>query len=255
MTRFIDRSNVNGADDYAKAGVTHIYLKVTQGALDTAFVDSTFLQRRAAAHAAGAIAGGYHFAGHEDPIAEADFFLAHVGHPRVGQLRPCLDLEDGQSAAWAEAFVKHLHAELGYWPVLYGSTSFIAPMRAASAVLRACPWWRAEYGPNDGAHHALQGGDMGCSAHQYTSVARFPGISGDCDASVFLDEAAMLVPTPAAPKPAKPKIVGSEVSWVDKADKRQTKHLRHVNPHAWLALRHPRAWRRGQATVNPVRKK
>src|SRR5690349_6074996 len=118
MTVFLDRSNVNGADDYKRAGVTHLYLKVTQGAGKTAFVDDSFLNRRAQAHAAGAIVGGYHFAGHESPVAEADFFLTHVGHPRPGQLRPCLDIETGQSAQWAGEFVQRVRAVLGYWPVV-----------------------------------------------------------------------------------------------------------------------------------------
>ena len=64
MTVFLDRSNVNGADDYKQAGVTHIYLKVSEG---TTFTDRTYLERRRQALAAGAKVGGYHFAGHADP--------------------------------------------------------------------------------------------------------------------------------------------------------------------------------------------
>jgi len=194
MTKFIDRSNVNGADNYKAAGITHIYLKATEG---TSFVDSTFLSRRAEAHAAGAIAGGYHFAQNGDPVAEANHFLAVVGHPRPGQLRPCLDLETGESAQWAGEFVQRVRSVLGYWPVVYGNTSTIPALRAANAAVRACPWWRAEYGPNDGQRHPLQGGTLGCSAHQYTSVATIPCISGHTDQSVFMPggEAAMLVPS------------------------------------------------------------
>jgi GH25 family lysozyme M1 (1,4-beta-N-acetylmuramidase) len=188
MTVFLDRSNVNGADDYKQAGVTHIYLKVSEG---TTFTDRTYLERRRQALAAGAKVGGYHFAGHADPRAEADFFLSLV---KEDQLRPCLDLESGQNRAWAEQFVLRMHDKLGYWPVLYGSTSFIAPMRSASAVLRNCPWWRAEFGPNDGGRHALSGGDMGAAAHQYTSVATVPGISGATDRSELINEKQMLVP-------------------------------------------------------------
>jgi len=56
LTVFIDRSNVNGPDDYKAAPVTHLYLKVTEG---TTFVDSTYLQRRAQGKAAGAKVGVY----------------------------------------------------------------------------------------------------------------------------------------------------------------------------------------------------
>lgn len=191
MTVFIDRAGVNGTDDYQRAGVTHIYLKVSEG---TSFVDSTYLVRRNHAQAAGAVVGGYHFAGHNDPRAEAEFFLSKLMPAKPGELRPCLDLESGQSQQWAEAFVQQVRKRLGYWPVLYGSTSFIAPMRSASAILRNCPWWRAEFGPNDGGRHALSGGDMGAAAHQYTSVGSLPGISGATDRSEFIRMQEMLVP-------------------------------------------------------------
>jgi lysozyme len=191
MTVFLDRSNVNGADDYSKAPVTHLYLKVTEG---TGFVDSTYLERKHQAHTAGAVVGGYHFAGHNDPAVEADFFLSKLGDTVVGDLRPCLDLESGQTQHWAERFVLRVDEKLGYFPTLYGSTSFIAPMRAASPTLRACPWWRAEFGTNDGARHPLSGGDQGAVAHQYTSVATVPGISGHTDRSALIDEQALLVP-------------------------------------------------------------
>ena len=198
MTVFIDRSNVNGPDDYARAPVTHIYLKVTEG---TTFVDSTYAKRRHDALAAGAKVGGYHFAGHADPRAEADFFLSKLIGPNDGDLRPCLDLESGQSRQWAEQFVLRVKEKLGYLPVLYGSTSFIQPMRQASSTLRACPWWRAEFGPNDGGRHSLVGGDLGAAAHQYTSVAHVPGISGNTDQSAFIEPGQMTVPrsTPRRP--------------------------------------------------------
>lgn len=195
MTVFIDRSNVNGPDDYKAAPVTHLDLKVTEG---TTFVDSTYQQRRAQGKAAGAKVGGYHFAGHNDPRAEADFFLSHLGTPGPGDMKPCLDLESGQSQQWAEQFVLRIKDKLGYFPILYGSTSFIQPMRSSSSILKQCPWWRAEFGPNDGNRHPLAGGDLGAAAHQYTSVAHVPGISGVTDQSHILDEAALLV------KPAKP---------------------------------------------------
>lgn len=237
MTVFIDRSNVNGADDYAKAPVTHIYLKASEG---TGFTDSTYQARRQQALAAGAKVGAYHFAGHNDPTVEADFFLSRIEKPHEGDLRPCLDLESGQSRAWAERFVARVKQRLGYYPTIYGSTSFIGPMRAGSATLKRCPWWRAEYGPNDGLHHALSGGDQGAAAHQYTSVAEVPGISGPTDASVLLNEAELLVPAP-APKKARwdIKVDGRVVKtgltpfrvrvWEARHRRRFSRHHQHVH--------------------------
>ena len=158
MSILLDRSNNNSGDDYAvahKAGVTHLYAKASES---TGFTDATYKPRIAAARSAGMVVGGYHFAGHADPIAEATFFLNIVGKPPAGHLRPCLDLESGEDAAWTAAFVEHCHKTLGYWPALYGNTSTIPALRAANPSIRACPWWRAEYSVNDGKQHPLQGG-------------------------------------------------------------------------------------------------
>lgn len=194
---FIDRSNANGADDYKQAGVRHLYLKATEG---TGFVDATRANRRAQALADGIVVGDYHYADLADPTAECDWFMAHSGPEKAGQFRGCLDCERGKvvsDVAWCETWVLAFHADRGYLPVLYGPTSLIAPMRAASKILTACAWWRAEYGPNDGSLHALQGGLMGAAAHQYTSVATLPGISGHTDISRFLGSSTpMLVPAP-----------------------------------------------------------
>lgn len=208
---FIDRSNVNGSDDYTQAPVTHLYLKVTEG---TTFVDSTYTARRQQGDSAGAKIGGYHFGRAQgDPVAQADFFLSKLGRANPGDLKPCLDLEralDGttMSQAQAAAFVRRCKQKLGYSPVLYGSTSLIGPMRSRlnairhpliSRRLRACPWWRAEYGPNDGQRHPLAGGALGAAAHQYTSEAIVPGVSGRTDQSSFIAKATMIIPEPVLP--------------------------------------------------------
>jgi GH25 family lysozyme M1 (1,4-beta-N-acetylmuramidase) len=247
MTRFIDRSNVNGTDDYKKAGITHLYLKATES---SNFTDATYVARKRAGIAAGAVVGAYHFAGHADPVVEAEHFLGVIAAPKAGHLRPCLDLESGESAAWTAAFVEHLHSKLGYWPVLYGNTSTIPGLRAASASVRACPWWRAEFGPNDGQHHALSGGEMGAAAHQYTSVATFPGITGHTDASVFCSaagEAAMLVGGSVKKHWPKPDHWG--LDYTDVQGHRQ--HIKTRHPGLWQA-RHRHARDRGELTTTPV---
>lgn len=189
---------MNGPDNLKEAGVTHIYLKASEG---TSYTDPTFEGRRLNAKADGVIRGAYHFARPDQktsPFDEAKHFLNVIGKPQPGELRPALDLEmaaAGQLSTeqWAAYFVNVIHGTLGYYPVLYGSTSFIAPLRH-NAVLAKCAWWRAEYGPNDGAVHALVGGRMGAAIHQYTSEARFPGISGVTDASVLCALTGIYVP-------------------------------------------------------------
>ena len=196
--RFIDRSNVNGKDNYRTAGVGYLYLKATQG---DSFVDATMKSRMDAAKQDGVkIVGVYHFADHNDAVAECEHFLSVAPKPAPGQFRECLDVETGQSVAWVEAWVNHFKAHRGYLPVIYGSTSVIGPMRAASKIIRSCPWWRAEYGPDNGHLYPLVGGAQGATAHQYTSKAEFSGISGYTDASVFCRPAGpMLVSRPRHP--------------------------------------------------------
>jgi GH25 family lysozyme M1 (1,4-beta-N-acetylmuramidase) len=240
---FVDRSNNNGSDDYKAAPVTHAYFKATDG---TTFVDSTYTSRCKAARAAGAIVGAYHFAEQSDPATEADHFLSTIGKQQPGWFRPCLDLEGGQTAGWAEAFVKHVEARLGYLPVLYGNTSQISTVRAASVLLRSCPWWRAEYGPNDGARHTLAGGEQGAAAHQYTSAAAVRGISGHTDQSVFLQPVeAMLVP---APRKKYKRPEHYTLTYVDATGKTQAIKSKH--PGLWQA-RHPRARWRGTFSTTP----
>lgn len=195
----MDRSNTNGpadADHLGEAGVTAIYLKASEGAY---YTDTTYLARREAADKVTIRHGAYHF-GRPDtpagPFAEAKHFLGVIGKPQPGRLRPALDLERSgpDTLSWAITFVNVIHGTLGYWPVLYGSTSFIAPLLQQSAVLRNCAWWRAEYGPDDGHDHPLQGGAMGAAIHQYTSKAHLPGLPGDCDVNLVLREAGIYVP-------------------------------------------------------------
>jgi lysozyme len=213
MSIMVDRANVNGADDYRqahKAGVRWAYFKASQG---QGFTDATYHSRRKAARAAGIVTGAYMFSDNTDPVREAEHFLDVIGEQgaRIGELRPCIDIERSPNGvptlAHTIALAEHLHAKLGYWPVIYGSTSVLAPYRAASLVVRACPYWRAEYGSNDGRDHGLTGGDQGASAHQYTSVGRVAGVSGYTDLSRVIRGDVLFVPRPKPSKPKRPPAV------------------------------------------------
>lgn len=196
MSIFVDRSNNNGTDDYHLAHAGHVYVKITDGV--TGDQSAAYRARVEAARRAGAVTGAYHFGQNNDPRTECDFFINTLvlrdRKPRAGDLRPMVDVEQGQTIGWVEAFATHFRSRLGYWPTLYGNTSTIEPMRQASAILRALPWCRAEYGPDDGQRHPLQGGSLGAAIHQYTSKARFPGIAGETDADFALRPDLMVVP-------------------------------------------------------------
>lgn len=204
MSVMIDRANVNAPDNEAEArrhGVRWAYLKATEG---LGFTDATYHGRLHDCHAANIVAGAYMFTDNRSAAGEVRHFLDVIADPAPGQLRPCLDAERSSggvpSTGFVVAAVEALRRELGYWPTLYGSTSVIGPMRRASMVVRACPYWRAEYGPNDGRLHSLQGGASGAAAHQYTSVGHIAGVNGATDVSVMLRPDMLLVPHPAAPK-------------------------------------------------------
>lgn len=219
MTFMIDRANVNGADDYPvahHAGAQWAYFKATEGAH---FTDETYHSRRKAARDAGIVTGAYMFSDNTDPAVEANQFLDVIGDlgARAGDLRPCLDIERSPNGvptlAHTEALASHLRAKLGYWPTIYGSTSVLAPYRADSVVVRSCPYWRAEYGPNDGRLHSLSGGDQGAAAHQYTSVGRVSGVSGFVDLSSLLRPDQVIVPTPQTVKTTLPPVAWKWARW------------------------------------------
>lgn len=192
MGYFVDESNVNSSGgDYRAGPVKRLYLKRSEG---TTFVDQTYTERLVAARDAGALVGPYHFGGDGDPVAEATFFLGLSGtRPKPGQLRPCIDDEAGATDAWVEAFILHCRSVLGYYPTYYANTSTGAPRRQRSAVIRRCPWWRAEY---NGHPDVLIGGAMGAAAHQWTSSGSVPGLDGPRDLSVLLSPTALFVPHP-----------------------------------------------------------
>lgn len=152
--RFVDASNNQSSINVSalkKAGAGALYHKVSEG---SSFVDKYWHARRVAARAAGMPVGGYHF-GHpkNNPVKEADFFLAHYGPPpRRGELRPCLDIEvtDGRPAAhvhdWVRAFCVRVHAKLGVWPTIYASESYV---KAWGLEALPGPKWVAKYAASE----------------------------------------------------------------------------------------------------------
>jgi lysozyme len=126
----IDVSNFQGTFDWAawRGKIAFAFAKATEG---VTFTDPDFSRNWAAMKGEGLIRGAYHF-GHpaETPDAEAAFFLGVV---RAQGLRPgdllALDLEtaDGltapEVAAWADAWVRIVHAATGASVVVYTDQS------------------------------------------------------------------------------------------------------------------------------------
>lgn len=135
-----------GSIDYTaakRAGVRWLYHKATEGAT---YVDPNYTRRRTEAKAAGIPFGAYHFARAEvgDAETEARAFL-DVAKPRIGDLRPVLDLETtegltiAQRRTWAETWIKVVTAATGVKPIVY------TPYDLGAAV-QGCLIWRPRYG-------------------------------------------------------------------------------------------------------------
>jgi MYXO-CTERM domain-containing protein len=186
----IDVSHWQGTIDWAKvkaSGRTFAIVKATEG---TTFVDNKFAENWAAMKQEGLIRGVYHFFhSDDDPIEEANHFLATIGTLEPGDLPPVLDMEvsDGQSASTitdhAIAWLDHVAAATGMKPILYTGPNFVnnviknPPGLEDHAVL-----WVANWGvscPNVPAPFTSWG------FWQYSATGTVPGISGDVDLNVF----------------------------------------------------------------------
>lgn len=97
----------------------------------------------------GKLWGFYHYAGGNDAIAEADFFIDKcLGY--FGQGVPCLDWESYQNKAWGDTgwcrrFVDRVHERTGVWCLIYVQAS--ARAQAANCA-NDCGLWIAGYPDN-----------------------------------------------------------------------------------------------------------
>lgn len=136
----------------------------------------------------GVPVGGYHYAQFGDPAAQARVFIAELRRLKALDLAPVLDLEapfvPGAAARdFAITFCNEL-ASHGYRPGVYMSASWAGTMRPDRWNIPGLMIWVAAYGANDGRRRPesvtrYYAGRY--DVHQYTSVGRVPGISGDVD--------------------------------------------------------------------------
>lgn len=131
--------------------------------------------------------GLYHYAQlTPSPEAQADVLTGEIRRLGATGLPPALDLEEPHKAgAAAREFTNRFLARMrrnGFERVtLYANVSMLTGINALQIdddpnILI----WAAAYGPNDGRRHALAYRGR-VDIHQYTSVGRVPGISGDVD--------------------------------------------------------------------------
>lgn len=192
----IDVSEMQGQIDWTKVkaeGVTFAFLRVADG-LD--FVDLRFAENWARTKSANVRRGPYHFfRPSEDPVAQAELFLATVGALEPGDLPPVLDLEatDGHSPAHVSAAAKVwldvVEQRLGVRPLLYVGPYFWRDQMGAPAWGKDYELWIAHW-------------TSGCpyvptpftkwQFHQRTARGRVNGIQGEVDMNRFNGTAAAL---------------------------------------------------------------
>lgn len=186
--RGIDVSYYQGDIDWnavAADGISFAWVRVSHS---TQFFDPQFDANWAGARAAGIHTGVYqYFEPGEDPIAQADFLLDHMGPLQPGDMPPMIDVESADTVApgaYADAiraWLDRVEEVTGVPPIIYtgyyywndnvGSDEFIDH-----------PLWIANYNP-------------GCplipdywvtwAFHQYCACESIAGISGDVDGDTF----------------------------------------------------------------------
>lgn len=136
------------------AGIAAVIVKATQG---QDYVDPTFAKWVPIVLDAGLLLGVYHFGSNTaSGDRQASFFLEQV--TRIVPLRSvrlALDFEGNPKPSQtmeteqSRSFVHYVRAASLRWPLLYGSTSFLADhYPKADDPLGRCPLWPAAYGPS-----------------------------------------------------------------------------------------------------------
>ena len=187
MLNVIDLSHNNTLTDdafhqFQSVGIQAVLHKATQG---LTMDDPAFADRKARAAEIGMPFGAYHFATGDDPIAQAEHFLAVT----QGTLCRVLDWEQlGMTYTGAVAFVNAIYRASGRYPMLYSGSAFLQEQLTAQGVttsdtttLSRCPLWIARYGVAPNIPMAWAAWTL----WQYSQTGTVPGVLGNCDQDYF----------------------------------------------------------------------
>ncbi|MEH6415834.1 glycoside hydrolase family 25 protein [Pseudomonas sp. CGJS7] len=184
----IDVSHYQGTIDWTTvkaAGIAFAYAKATDG---NTYLDPMFQTNWSGMQAAGVLRGAYHFyETHDDPVTQANWFVANVGALGAGDLPPVVDIESyngdygGNSvAANLQIWLDTVETALGRRPMIYTNPSFW--QQTVGAGFSGYPLWIAEYGvsaptvPTDWSRWNLW---------QYSQSGSVDGVDGSVDLDVF----------------------------------------------------------------------
>ena len=198
-------------------------VKATQG---VSYVNPDFTRMASATLGAGKLLGIYHYGGGNDPVKEADYFLAHIpGY--IGKALLALDWEGMQNpkfgkddVRWCKAFCDRVYEKTGVRCFIYMSKSVCRAHNWAS-VAKDYPLWCAQYASNERTGYQAEpwtdnggfGAWDGPTIYQYSSKGKLQNWSANLD----LDIAYMTADewkAWATGKPAEPV----EVKYPDKSD-------------------------------------
>lgn len=172
--------------------VDGLIVKISEGIGYTWSGAATALGR---ARAAGKCVGAYHFARVNDPVAEANYFLANYSH-QPGEVI-VLDWEPGTNFGdrddWAYAWCQRVIAATGVVPMLY-LNHYYAAVQSQWPRTRSlgCGLWAAWYGANTGTPQPGMPSFApwpSPAMWQFTSNGTRPGVSGVIDLSEFYGDA------------------------------------------------------------------
>ena len=172
-------------------------VKATQG---VSYVNPDFTRMASATLAAEKLLGIYHYAGGNDPVKEADYFLAHIpGY--IGKAILCLDWEGMQNhkfgkddVNWCKKFCDRVYEKTGVRCFVYTSKS-VCRAHNWSSVAKDYPLWCAQYANNAQTGYQsspwTDGGGFGAWSkpviYQYSSKGTLKGWWEGAGSKKFLD--------------------------------------------------------------------
>ena len=209
-------------DAYLKAGNQVIIARTYNGSRP----DNAMPARRNAIRARSFTAVGWYcyLKASIDPAEQARGFIASVGALTRNEF-PILDHEDGSGdqTARAQRFLDVVDKWAGFPCSLYSGASFLHSQLGGTKHWGSRPLWIASYPNSYEPTPALE--PAGCDWWQYTDRARFAGVAGGVDGSIFHGSASEFlarVRPSSAPPPSPPAKVaaGQSMAAVVKADGR-----------------------------------
>jgi LysM repeat protein len=164
-------------------------LKVSGSDIGYNYLDPMFKRKAAQVRASGKNLGFYYYNGYADPVGAANFFVDNLvgyrhGDPLAYDAEESRFVSPAKVMAWVQQVRSRLGADANMYAYMNSSTTRAYNWSAVAA--SGVKLWVANYGRNDGAYHgspSVAYWDQ-WHIHQYTSVGRRPGYSGNLDMNV-----------------------------------------------------------------------